>query len=83
MNKKTIQDYLKSKSFKIVNIEREDVISAYNTDSELVVSWVITNRRKRPHTVIIAYKESRDIRFSGSIDNLQQFNTIVTAVDLR
>lgn len=83
MNKKVIQDYLKSKGFKIVDVPKEDIISAYNVESELVISWVITNRRKRPHTVVIAYMDSRDIRFSGSIDNLQQFNTIVTAVDIR
>lgn len=81
MKEKLIKDFLKSKNFKIIDSQKDNVIAAYNIATKLVVSWVITDKFKGSHIVVIAYESSNNIRFNGKIANLQQFNMIVKAVE--
>lgn len=89
MNPKVIKQHLKAKGFtladnsrvKVLSNNTVDVIAAYNLNTNIVVSWVVSDNPKIPHTVVICYKNSTDIRFKGKITNLQQFNLILSAVE--
>jgi len=81
MNYKVITDYLKNKGFKVLPKEQDHIISAYNITTCMVVNWVITNKIKRPHSIHIVYKDISDTRFRGNISNLQEFNSILNAVE--
>lgn len=81
MTQKLITDHLKHKGFKVLDITEENKIQAYNLNTSIVISWVITNNTKYPNRVAIAYKESTDIRFRGNIENLQQLNLILKLVE--
>jgi len=81
MNYKVVIQYLKDKGFKVLDRKEEEAVSAYNVTTLMVVSWIITNHTKRPHSVRIANSDTTNIKFNGRISNLQEFNNILKAVE--
>lgn len=89
MNPKVIKQHLQSKGFKIADDNKVkvlsnnavDVIAAYNLTTNMIVSWVVSDNPRIPHTVVICNKDSTDVRFKGKISNIQQFNLILNAVE--
>lgn len=89
MNTKIITQHLKSKGFNIADDNKvktlskgvADVVAGINLTTSMIVSWVITDNPRIPHTVVIACENSNDIRFKGKIENLQQFNMVLKLVE--